>query len=199
MSVRSAAVRRAAQIRSERAAAFAAREAMIEQRAVEFLQAAGRAENVVEAARQRCEQIMATARGAAEQARGQAATAVAGLQGLGVVPGEVAEITGMSAREIRDLLARLPSTPDGGGPAGPDTAGEGGAGGDRGENGAGRTRLPTPAQPAAAIDGAGVPGPLGSAPGPDSDGATAAGSTAVPGRSLQPRESGIGTDPPWAQ
>lgn len=140
MSVRSAAVRRAAQIRGERAAAFAAREAEIEQRAVEFLEASAQAENVVEAARRRCEHIMTTAQVAAERARGRAAAAVADLEGLGVPRGEIVQITGLTGRQVRELLASRPPASTVAGPGEPDSTVV--AGGDDGaaEHGAARTR-----------------------------------------------------------
>jgi hypothetical protein len=115
MSVRSVAVRQAAKIRGERAAAFAVREAAIEGLAVGFLEASGRAEEAVETARRRCEQIMAAAQASAQRSRAQAAAAVAGLHEMGVPRAEIAQITGLNAREVRDLLTAKPSSapPDG--------------------------------------------------------------------------------------
>jgi hypothetical protein len=109
MSVRSVAVRQAAKIRSERAAAFAVREAAIEELTVGFLEAAGQAEDVVVVARRRCEQIMAVAQASAEQSLAHAATAVTGLHEMGVPRAEIAQLTGLSVREVRDLLAPVPS------------------------------------------------------------------------------------------
>jgi hypothetical protein len=115
MSVRSMAVRQAAKIRGERAAAFAVREAAIEELAVGFLEASGRAEEAVETARRRCEQIMSAAQASAQRSRAQAAVAVAGLHEMGVPRAEIAQITGLNAREVRDLLTAKPSSapPDG--------------------------------------------------------------------------------------
>jgi hypothetical protein len=104
MSVRSVAVRQAARIRSERAVAFAVREAAIEELTVEFFEASGRAEEVVESARLRCEQITAAAETEAQRAQERAATALTGLQGAGVPRAEIAQITGLSARQVRDVL-----------------------------------------------------------------------------------------------
>jgi hypothetical protein len=109
MSVRSVAVRQAAKIRGERAAAFAVREAAIEELTVGFLEASGRAEEAVETARRRCEQIMSAAQASAERSRAQAASAVAGLHEMGVPRAEIAQITGLNAREVRDLLTAGPS------------------------------------------------------------------------------------------
>jgi predicted transcriptional regulator len=104
MSVRSVAMRRAAQVRSERAARFAVREAAIAELAVGFFEATGLAEDVIDVARRRCEQIMATAAATARQSLAEAATALAELTGMGVPRAEIAEITGLTAREVRDLL-----------------------------------------------------------------------------------------------
>jgi len=104
MSVRSVAVRQAAKIRSERAAAFAIREAAIEELALGYLEATGTANEVIEAAQRRCAQILATAQANAAQAKARAATSVAGLETMGVARSEIAQITGLSARQVRELL-----------------------------------------------------------------------------------------------
>jgi len=104
MSVRADAVRRAAQVRAERATRIAAREERIGSCLAEYFAATARGEQVTAAARLRCEEIMAQSRAAVQQCHDRAATAVRELEGLGLNRADVAEMTGLGLREVRQLL-----------------------------------------------------------------------------------------------
>ena len=104
-SVRSAAARAAAQIRAQRLARIAERENAISERVGQFLEHTGRAEQIMATARRRCTAIMTEAQADAMAARARAAAAVRGLDDLGVPRGEIMEMTQVSARDLRALLA----------------------------------------------------------------------------------------------
>jgi len=105
MSVRAEAVRRAAQVRAERATRIAAREERIGSCLAEYFAATARGEQVTAAARRRCAEIMAQSRTAVGQCRDSAAGAVRELEGLGLNRADIAEMTGLGLREVRYLLA----------------------------------------------------------------------------------------------
>jgi len=113
MSVRAEAVRRAAAVRAERAARIAAREAEISAYLADFFAEVARAEQVTAVAHRRCEEIMGQAQASVARAHQAAGTALRQLEGLGVTRSEIGELTGVNARELRDLMA----TRDGAGPA----------------------------------------------------------------------------------
>ena len=116
MGVKATAVRAAAAVYAEREAAFAAREKQIRELVTGFFVAHGQVEQVLTAAKERCEQIMAVARESAKQAQSQAAGAVAGLQALGLSRQELSQVTRLKAGQVRALLAaaRTPGPPGSG-------------------------------------------------------------------------------------
>jgi hypothetical protein len=106
---------RARQVRAEeqaRAERIAGRETAIRDHTVDYVLAVAAGEEVMAAARRRCEQF-----------RAQAAMAVAGLRGQGLSRADIAAITGLTTREITALVDDADVTGNAGeGSAGDDTA-----------------------------------------------------------------------------
>lgn len=104
MGARSTAASRAAEVRAERAARIAAREAQVHALLLDYYTAADTAVDAVDAAQRRCVEIMAAARAKAAACRTDAARAVIGLRDLGESRADIAEATALSTEELRELL-----------------------------------------------------------------------------------------------
>jgi hypothetical protein len=111
-SARADAIRRAHEAKAARDAARAHREALIESALADYYQAAALAERIRDTGRRRCEELLAEAERVAEPQDAAAAQAVRRLRDLlGGIP-ETAQLCGLTAADIRDMLAgRKAGTP----------------------------------------------------------------------------------------
>jgi hypothetical protein len=111
-SARADAIRRAHEAKAARDAARQHREAQIESALADYYHAAALAERIRDTARRKCEELLAEAERAAEPQDTAAAQAVRRLRDLlGGVP-ETAQLCGLTAAAIRDMLASgQPGTP----------------------------------------------------------------------------------------
>ena len=111
-SARADAIRRAHEAKAARDAARQHREAQIESALADYYQAAAIAERIRDTARRKCEELLAEAERAAEPQDAAAAESVRRLRDLlGGIP-ETAQLCGLTATAIRDLLAgRSAGTP----------------------------------------------------------------------------------------
>jgi hypothetical protein len=104
-SARADAIRRAHEAKAARDAARQHREAQIESALADYYQAAAIAERIRDTARRKCEEQLAEAERAAEPQDAAAAESVRRLRDLlGGIP-ETAQLCGLTATGIRDLLA----------------------------------------------------------------------------------------------
>ena len=107
-SARADAIRRAHEAKAARDAARQHRESLIEGALADYYQAAAVAERIRDTARRKCEELLAEAERTAEPQDTAAAQSVRRLRDLlGGVP-ETAELCGLSAAAVRDMLAGDP-------------------------------------------------------------------------------------------
>src|ERR1700678_3448035 len=110
-SARADAIRRAHEAKAARDAARQLREAQIESALADYYQAAAIAERIRDTARRKCEELLAEAERAAEPQDAAAAESVRRLRDLlGGIP-ETAQLCGLTAAAIRDMLAGPQSGP----------------------------------------------------------------------------------------
>jgi hypothetical protein len=115
-SARADAIRRAHEAKAARDAARQHREALIESALADYYQAAAVAERIRDIARRKCEELLAEAERTAGPQDTAAAQAVRRLRDLlGGIP-ETAELCGLSAAAVRDILASQAGQPDAGDP-----------------------------------------------------------------------------------
>ena len=104
-SARADAIRRAHEAKAARDAARQHREALIESALADYYQAAALAERIRDTGRRRCEELLAEAERAAAPQDAAAAESVRRLRDLlGGVP-ETAQLCGLTAATVRDMLA----------------------------------------------------------------------------------------------
>ena len=104
-SARADAMRRAHEAKAARDAARQQREALIESALADYYHAAAIAERIRDTGRRKCEELLAEAERAAEPQDAAAAESVRRLRDLlGGIP-ETAQLCGLTATAIRDLLA----------------------------------------------------------------------------------------------
>ena len=104
-SARADAIRRAHEAKAARDATRQHREALIESALADYYQAAALAERIRDTARRRCDELLAEAERTAEPQDAAAAQAVRRLRDLlGGIP-ETAQLCGLSAAAVRDMLA----------------------------------------------------------------------------------------------
>ena len=105
-SARAAALRRAQQAKATRDAARLRREQDIEAALADYFEATGRAEQARAEARRKADRILADAERAAETPRQAASAAIHRLRELVGTTTEVASLCGISAGEVRTILAK---------------------------------------------------------------------------------------------
>ena len=107
-SARADAIRRAHEAKAARDAARQHRETLIESALADYYHAAAIAERIRDTARSKCEELLAEAERIAEPQDAAAAQSVRRLRDLlGGIP-ETAQLCGLTAAAIRDLLAGRP-------------------------------------------------------------------------------------------
>ena len=110
-SARAAALRRAQQAKADRDAARLSREKDIEAALADYFEAIGRAEQLRREARRKADRLLATAELAARAPLQAARAAVYRLRELLGSATEVASLCGLTASEVRALLAPPPPGP----------------------------------------------------------------------------------------